>query len=75
MWKRRKFILQYAHNTESPVLSYNHEAELSAVVNLIYLAARSRFPLGWVYKSWAELLETFNWMEAVLRNSGKACII
>ncbi len=27
-------ILQFAHNTESPVLSYNSEAELSAVVNL-----------------------------------------
>ncbi len=36
-------ILQYAHNTESPVLSYNSEAELSAVVNLCYLSARSRY--------------------------------
>lgn len=33
-------ILEYAHNTESPVFSYNSEIELSAVVNLVYLAAR-----------------------------------
>lgn len=33
-------ILEYAHNTEAPLLRYNDEAELSAVVNLVYLAAR-----------------------------------
>ena len=36
-------ILESAHNTESPVLSYNSEIELSAVVNLVYLAARDRY--------------------------------
>lgn len=36
-------ILKYAHDTESPILSYNHETELSAVVNLVYLAARDRY--------------------------------
>lgn len=36
-------ILQYAHNTESPILSYNSESELSAVVNLCYLAARDKY--------------------------------
>lgn len=36
-------ILQFVHNTESPIFSYNNEAELSAVVNLIYLAARDRY--------------------------------
>ena len=36
-------ILEFAHNTETPVLSYNHETELSAVVNLVYLAARDRY--------------------------------
>ena len=36
-------ILQYAHNTESPILSYNNEVELSAVVNLVYLAARDKY--------------------------------
>lgn len=36
-------FLEYAHNTESPILSYNHEAELSAVVNLVYLQARDQY--------------------------------
>lgn len=36
-------ILQYAHNTETPVLSYNHETELSAVVSLVYLSARDKY--------------------------------
>lgn len=36
-------ILQYAHNTEAGFLSYNHEVELSAVVNLVYLAARDKY--------------------------------
>ena len=36
-------ILEYAHNTEVPLLSYNHETELSAIVNLVYLAARDSY--------------------------------
>ena len=36
-------ILKYAHDTESPIFSYNHETELSAVVNLVYLSARDRY--------------------------------
>lgn len=36
-------ILKYAHDTESPILSYNNETELSAVVNLVYLAARDSY--------------------------------
>lgn len=36
-------ILKLAHDTESPILSYNNETELSAVVNLVYLAARERY--------------------------------
>ncbi len=36
-------ILEYAHNTESPIFSYNNEIELAAVVNLVYLAARDRY--------------------------------
>lgn len=36
-------ILQFAHDTESPILSYNNEAELSALVNLVYLSARDRY--------------------------------
>ncbi len=33
-------ILELTHDTETPILSYNHETELSAVVNLAYLTAR-----------------------------------
>lgn len=36
-------ILKLAHDTESPILSYNSEIELSAVVNLVYLAARDKY--------------------------------
>lgn len=33
-------ILELAHNTETPLLYYNHETELAALVNLVYLSAR-----------------------------------
>lgn len=33
-------ILEFAHNTEIPLLSYNDETELAAIVNLVYLSAR-----------------------------------
>lgn len=36
-------ILSFAHNTETPILSYNNEVELSAIVNLVYLSARDRY--------------------------------
>ena len=36
-------ILQFAHDTEAPILSYSNETELSAVVNLCYLSARNRY--------------------------------
>lgn len=36
-------ILEYVHDTEGLLLSYNHETELSAIVNLIYLAARDQY--------------------------------
>lgn len=38
-------ILKYVHDTESPILSYNNEVELSAVVNLVYQAARDRYQM------------------------------
>lgn len=38
-----KEILQFAHDTESPILAYNNEVELSAVVNLCYLSARNKY--------------------------------
>lgn len=36
-------ILKFAHDTEAPIFSYSNEAELSAVVNLVYLAARDKY--------------------------------
>ncbi|MCI8585935.1 MAG: AAA family ATPase [Lachnospiraceae bacterium] len=36
-------ILKFVHDTESPILSYNHEIELAAIVNLVYLAARDKY--------------------------------
>ncbi len=33
-------ILQFVHNTESPTLLYNNEAELASIVKLVYLKAR-----------------------------------
>lgn len=36
-------ILQLVHDTEIPLLRYNHETELTAIVNLVYLAARDRY--------------------------------
>lgn len=36
-------ILELVHDTESPLLQYNHETELTAVVNLVYLSARDAY--------------------------------
>lgn len=36
-------ILQFAHNTESPLLVYNNEAELAWVISLVYLQARDYY--------------------------------
>lgn len=36
-------ILELAHNTEIPLFNYNSEAELAAVVNLVYLSARDSY--------------------------------
>lgn len=41
--KTMEEILSFAHNTESPLLFYNHETELSAIVNLVYLGARDYY--------------------------------
>lgn len=41
--KTMEKILELVHDTEIPILSYNHETELAAVVNLIYLAARDTY--------------------------------
>lgn len=36
-------ILSLAHDTEVPILNYNSEADLGALVNLIYLSARDNY--------------------------------
>ena len=36
-------ILEYVHDTEVPIYSYNSEVELSAIVNLAYLSARDQY--------------------------------
>lgn len=36
-------ILEFAHNTEAPLLTHNHETELTAIVSLVYLAARDSY--------------------------------
>lgn len=38
-------ILEYVHDTETPLLAYNNEAELSAIVNLAYLSARDLYDI------------------------------
>ena len=41
--KRMEEILQFAHDTEAPILAYNNEVELSSIINLCYLSARNRY--------------------------------
>ena len=36
-------ILEFAHNTETPLLNYSNETDLTAIVNLVYLAARDSY--------------------------------
>ena len=36
-------MLEYAHNTEIPLLNYNNETDLTALVNLLYLSARDSY--------------------------------
>ena len=38
-----KRILEFAHNTEIPLLSYSNETDLTALVNLVYLSARDLY--------------------------------
>lgn len=41
--KTMESILSIMHDTEVPILNYNQEADLSALVNLVYLSARGRY--------------------------------
>ena len=35
--------MEFAHNTEIPLLNYNNETDLTALVNLLYLSARDSY--------------------------------
>lgn len=41
--KEMERILSFAHDTEIPILNYNDENNLAALVNLIYLSARNEY--------------------------------
>ncbi len=41
--KTMEEVLQFAHDTEAPLLDYNNETELTAIVNLVYLSARDTY--------------------------------
>jgi len=36
-------ILKFAHDTESPIFTYNNVLELSTAVYLVYLAVRDKY--------------------------------
>ena len=36
-------ILEFSHNTEVPLLNYNNESDLTAIINLVYLSARDSY--------------------------------
>jgi hypothetical protein len=36
-------IMEHAHNTETPLLNYNSESELTVLVSLVYLSARDSY--------------------------------
>ncbi len=38
-------IMEFVHNSESPLLSYSNEAELTTVVTLVYLEARDMYQI------------------------------
>ncbi len=65
-------ILQYAHNTESAILSYNSEIELSAVVNLVYLSARDKYRVEREDKAGKGYVDFIFYPE---KNTGDAIII
>lgn len=64
-------ILAYTHNTETPLLSYNHEVELSAIVNLVYLSARDRYRIEREDKAGVGFVDFIFYPE----EKGETCII
>ena len=60
-----------AHNTESPILSYNNETELAAVVNLCYLAARDKYRVEREDKAGKGFVDFILYPERKSRSTGR----
>lgn len=65
-------ILEFAHNTETPLLEYNHETELTAIVSLVYLAARDSYRIEREDKAGIGYVDFIFYPEA---DRGADCII
>ncbi|MDC7286825.1 ATP-binding protein [Blautia schinkii] len=65
-------ILELAHDTEVPLLSYNNEVELTAVVNLVYLSARDTYRIEREDKAGREYVDFIFYPE---RDRNADCII
>ena len=63
-------ILELVHDTESPILSYNHETELSAVVNLAYLSARDNYRVEREAKAGKGFMDFIFYPETSLAETG-----
>lgn len=65
-------ILQQAHDTETGMLGYNNEAELSAIVKLVYLSARDDYDMEREDKSGVGYVD---YLFTPKRNPADDCII
>lgn len=70
--KTMEEILEYAHDTESPILSYNNEAELSAVIKLVYLSAGDFYDIQREDKAGLDYVDYIFYPKS---NRGQDCII
>lgn len=65
-------IMQQAHDTETGMLGYNNEAELSAIVKLVYLSARDNYDMQREDKSGVGYVDYIFYPK---RNMADDCII
>ena len=65
-------ILEFAHNTEIPLLNYSNEAELTALINLVYLSARDFYRIEREDKAGVGYVDFIFYPE---RDMGADCII
>ena len=66
-------ILEFAHNTEIPLLSYNDETDLTALINLVYLSARDYYRIEREDKAGVGYVGFIFYLE-VLGNAGRPAI-